>query len=75
MAQYAEVTSQMTEYRVTVEAAAHRLVVDPSFHEEYQANQRLERLRKQQNKRIDESRRASDMALNEIALARRTTLA
>jgi len=73
LVKYAEVTNEMKKYRVAVGTAAHRLIVDESFYEEYQAHQGLERVKEQLNRRISDSRRGSDAELRGKGLMRRTT--
>ncbi len=73
LVKYAEVTAEMKKYRVAVETAAHRLIVDESFYEEYQVHQSLERVKRQLNRRVGDFRRGSDVELRGKGLTRRTT--
>jgi len=73
LVKYAEVTSEMKKFRVAVGTAAHRLIINESFYEEYQAYQGLERVKVQLNRRIGGSRRGSDVELGGEGTMRRTT--
>jgi len=73
LVKHAEVTTEMKKYRVAVENAAHRLIVNESFYEEYQAHQGLEHVKEQLNRRVGDSRRGSDAELRGEGLMRRTT--
>lgn len=63
----------MQGYRGAVANAAHRLIVEESFYEEYQAHQGLERVKKQLHRQVGDSRRGSDVELRGKGLKRRTT--
>jgi len=73
LVKYAEVTAEMKKYRVAAGTAAHRLIVDESFYEEFQAHQGLERVKEQLNKRTGDSRRGSNADLRGEPMMRRTT--
>lgn len=70
---YAEATAEMKGYRVAVANAANRLIAAQSFYEEYQAHQGLERIRKQSNRQVGDSRKGSDAELRGKRLMRRAT--
>ena len=73
LSQFSKISMEMAEWRITLEAAVHRLVASASLVEEYREHKRLELMRRAFNRRIDEALTESEVEMHGRNVMRRIT--
>ena len=73
LSQFSKISMEMAEWRITLEAAVHRLVLSATLTEEHREHKRLELMRRAFNRRIDEPMTVSEAEMHGRNVMRRTT--